>query len=381
MIYLDNAATSLFRNNFVDEAVNTALNSYGNPGRGAHAPALDAARGIYKARRLTAELFHAESPSRIAFCLNATEALNIAVQTMLEPGDHVLSTECEHNSVLRPLYMMRARGVESDLLPADEYGRLDYGDFARLLKPNTKAVIITHVSNVTGNITDLDFVADFARRHGLLLIVDAAQSAGHLPVDVQGMGIDVLCFSGHKGLQGPQGTGGIYIREGISPRPFKAGGTGVQSFLEQQPPEMPTVLEAGTPNGHGLAGMSRGIEYILRRGAEAIRLEEHKLMRIFSEKLQGIPNIKIYGDPDTAKRSSIVTLNIEGLDSGTVSDMLWNEFQICVRGGVHCAPLMHRALGTAERGAVRFSFSTANDEEDALKAAEAVAFIAARAAE
>lgn len=380
MIYLDNAATSLFRGGQVGEAVNKALGSYGSPGRGSHKPALDAARGIYEARRLTARLFHAESPSRIAFCLNATEALNIAVQTMLEPGCHVLSTQCEHNSVLRPLYMMRERGVESDLLPADGYGRLDYRDFARLLKPNTRAVIITHVSNVTGNITDLAFAADFARSHGLLLIVDAAQSAGHLPIDVQGMGIDVLCFSGHKGLQGPQGTGGIYIREGINPRPFKAGGTGVQSFLEQQPPEMPTVLEAGTPNGHGLAGMGRGVEYILRRGVDSIHAHEQKLMEIFTGKLRYLPNIRFYGDPDLTKRSSIVALNIDGLDSGTASDLLWNEFAVCVRGGVHCAPLMHRALGTAEQGAVRFSFGPENDEEDALAAAEAVAFIASGAA-
>ena len=259
MIYLDNAATTLYKPPEVGQAMLDALQTAGNPGRGAHAPTLHASRIVYETREALAQLFHAEGPACIAFASNATQALNTAINGLFDPGDHVITTVCEHNSVLRPLYRLQRQGVEVSFVDVDANGVLRYAQFEQLLRPNTRGIVVTGASNVTGNRTDLAFVSAFAKKHGLLFLVDAAQTAGAMPVDVQALGIDVLCFTGHKALMGPQGTGGLYVRPGLQVAPLVVGGSGVHSFDERHPTEMPTALEAGTLNVPGIAGLGAGV--------------------------------------------------------------------------------------------------------------------------
>ena len=372
MIYLDNAATTLHKPEGVAEAMITALTSMGNSGRGAHEATLDASRMIYGTREKLAELFHISDPMRIAFTCNATESLNIAIQGILQPGDHVITSVCEHNSVLRPVYRMAKRGVTYNMLPADKKGVIQYDQLTSLLKKETKAIVITHASNLTGNVTDLKKVSDFAKKNGLLLIVDASQTAGCIPIDVQELGIDVLCFTGHKGLMGPQGTGGIYVREGIKIAPLKVGGSGVKSFDKEHPDTMPTALEAGTLNGPGIAGLGASVSWLLKQGVEQIHEKDLALSRRFLKGIAEIPDITIYGDMDSQMRTAIVSLNLGDVDSAEMSDWLWEDYGIAVRAGAHCAPLMHKALGTEQQGAVRFSFSCFNTEEEVDAAIQAL---------
>ena len=371
MIYLDNAATTLKKPPQVAEAVLRALQTLGNSSRGTHAGALDAARTVYAARVKAAKLFNCPRPDRVVFTANVTESLNIALCGLLEPGDHVISTDLEHNSVLRPLYRLEAeRGVSLDFVRADRRGRLDYDGFERLLRPNTRAVVCTHASNLTGDVVDVRRVADAAHARGALLIVDAAQTAGARPVDMEALGIDVLCFTGHKGLMGPQGTGGLCLREGAEPRPFRVGGTGVQSYERRQPEQLPARLEAGTLNGHGLAGLSAALDFLIELGPEAVEAREAALTRRFYEGVRALPGVTVYGSFD-GPHAGIVSLNLRDVDSGEVSDALSENYGIATRPGAHCAPRLHEALGTRAQGAVRFSFSwyTTEEEIDAAVAA------------
>lgn len=377
MIYLDNAATTWKKPSEVIDAVTEALSGMGNAGRGAHQATLQASRVIYETREKLAGFFGVSNGERIAFTANATESLNIAINGLLQPGDHVITTVCEHNSVLRPLYRKAEEGVEITIVPLAhscprEQGRIDYNFLEKSCKKNTKAVIVTHASNLTGNITDLERVACFAKKNGLIFIVDASQTAGIIPLDVEKTGIDILCFTGHKGLLGPQGTGGIYVREGIDLPSFKVGGSGVHSYDRTHPSKMPASLEAGTLNGHGIAGLGAAVEYIKRESVEKIREKEKMLCSCFVEELSKVPGIVLYGEPDPEKRVGIVSLNIGGLDSGMVSDWLWEDYEIAVRPGAHCAPLLHKALGTQSQGAVRFSFSYYNTLEEVETAVQAV---------
>ena len=376
MIYLDNAATTRPKPPGVAEAVAAAMEGYGNSGRGTHDEALTASRSIYAVRRKLADLFGAPGAERVAFTPNSTMALNIAISGLLGPGDHVISTDWEHNSVLRPLYRLRQQGTAVDFVPADRRGRLDYGAFSRLLRPNTRAVVCTHGSNLTGDLADIGFIGDFCRSHGLLFILDASQTAGVFPIDMERQHIDVVCFTGHKSLLGPQGTGGLCVREGLDIRPFAVGGTGVQSFLESQPEEYPTRLEAGTLNSHGLAGLSAAVDFLLETGPDNIRAHETALARRFYEQVREIPGVTVYGDHSKTERAPVVTLNIADVDSGEVADELAERFGIATRPGAHCAPRLHRALGTTEQGAVRFSWSYFNTEEETDAAAEAVRILA-----
>ena len=364
MIYFDNAATTMRKPDTVVQAVTKALCSMGNSGRGGHDAALDASRILYEARCALAELFGAENPSRIAFTSNSTESLNIAIKGILSPGDHVITTALEHNSVLRPLFELEAQGVELTILPSDAKGRISYGDFTEAIQENTKAIICTHGSNLTGNSVDIRRIGAMAKDHGLLFVVDASQTAGVFPIDVQKMHIDILCFTGHKGLLGPQGTGGIYVREGITVRPLKSGGSGVQTYSRQHPAQMPTALEAGTLNAHGICGLLAAVRYLQETGLDTIRKAEQALMGAFYEQVIQIPGITVYGDFDQKDRCPIVTLNIRDYDSSEVSDALFQNWGIATRPGAHCAPLMHQALGTVEQGAVRFSFSHYNTMEE-----------------
>ena len=355
MIYLDNAATTLKKPPCVAEAVVRAMATMGNSGRSAHQEALDASRVIYRTREQLAKLLGCSAAERVVFTCNSTEALNIAIDGLFAPGDHVLSTDCEHNSVLRPLY--RLEGVEVDFLPADRRG-------------------CTHGSNLTGNLLDIRAIGRFAKEHGLLLVVDASQTAGVFDIDMEAMGIDVVCFTGHKSLLGPQGTGGLCIAPGVDIRPFKVGGTGVQTYLPQQPPQYPTRLEAGTLNGHGIAGLSAALDYLEETGLEAIRSHEQALARQFYEGVSAIPGVTVYGDFTTWDRAPVVSLNIRDYDSSQVSDVLAEQFSIATRPGAHCAPRLHRALGTMAQGAVRFSFGWFNTEEETQAAIAAVRSVA-----
>lgn len=377
MIYLDSAATSLHKPPQVARAVAEAIGSFGNPARGAHAAALAADRAVYETRRELAALLGCPRPDHVIFTCNATEALNIAIYGLLGPGDRAVSTDLEHNSVLRPLYDLQARGMELAFAPADARGRLDYEALDRLILPGTRAVICTHASNLTGNALDLPRIAGLAHSRGALLVVDAAQTAGVLPLDMEAMGIDVLCFTGHKGLMGPQGTGGLCLRPGVELRPFKRGGSGVHSYDPGQPGEYPTRLEAGTLNAHGLAGLRAALGFLRQTGRQ--RLCEMELARTmaFYEAVRGLEGVTVYGDFSQPLRAGIVSLNIRGLDSARAADLLASEFDIAVRAGAHCAPRMHRALGTEETGAVRFSFSPFTTPEETAAAAEAVRALAA----
>ena len=364
MIYFDNAATTLRKPDCVIQAVVQAMQSFGNSGRGVHSGALSASRIIYDARAALAQLFGAESPERIAFTANSTQALNTAIKGVLNPGDHVITTALEHNSVLRPLYELEDKGVELTILPADSLGNIRYEDFEREIRPNTKAIVTTHGSNLTGNLLDIAKIGAIARRLGLIYIVDASQTAGVFHIDVQKMGIDILCFTGHKGLLGPQGTGGLYVRSGLEIRPLLSGGSGVQTYLRAHPPQMPTALEAGTLNGHGIAGLGAAVRHLLEIGTQTVREKERELMTAFYQEVIRIPGIKVYGDFRSMDRCAIVSLNVRDYDSGEVSDALSEQYGIATRPGAHCAPLMHKALGTVEQGAVRFSFSHYNTMEE-----------------
>ena len=376
MIYLDNAATTLHKPQQVIDAVVHAMQSMGNCARGTHEEALDAARTVYDARVRLASLFGCPRVDHVAFTANSTEALNIAINGLIDPGDHVISTDLEHNSVLRPLYRLEAeRGAELSFVPADKLGNVDYADFERLMKPNTRAVVCTNASNLTGTVLDIERIAKTAHSHGALVIVDASQTAGCWPIDMKKMGIDVLCFTGHKGLMGPQGTGGICVKEGIEIRPFKVGGSGVQSYSRTHPAEYPTRLEAGTLNGHGIAGLGAAAKFISETGVENIHAKERSLMLRFYEGVKNIEGVTVYGD-FTKDKTAIVALNIRDYESGEVSYELSRGYGIATRPGAHCAPRMHKALGTAEVGAVRFSFSFYNTEEEIDEAIRAVAELA-----
>ena len=356
----------------VIRAVTDALCTMGNAGRGGHDASLGASRIIYDTRERLAHLFHAESPKQIVFTMNSTESLNIAIKGILQAGDHIITTALEHNSVLRPLYEMKEKGAEMTILPSDRQGRIDYADFEKNIKKNTKAIICTHGSNLTGNLVDIKRVGEITKKYGILFVVDASQTAGVFPIDVQEMYVDILCFTGHKGLLGPQGTGGMYVREGVAVKPLLSGGSGVQTYSKTHPAQMPTALEAGTLNAHGLAGLRAAVGYLQEVGLDAIRKKEQELMWHFYEGVKEFPGVRIYGDFSTKERCAIVTLNIRDYDSSEVSDALAMHYGISTRPGAHCAPLMHQALGTVEQGAVRFSFSHFNTMEEVDTAIAAI---------
>ncbi len=374
MIYLDNAATTMHKPQTVIDAVTQAMCSLGNAGRGATSGALDAARTIHACRAKLARLLGCPRADHVCFTLNSTAALNTIINGVVRPGDRVVTTVLEHNSVLRPLNRLAAeRGVTVEHAGCDVNGVLDYDELERLVTPGTRAVVVTHASNVTGNAVDIARVAAMAHEAGALVIVDASQSAGTAHIDMQAMGLDVVCFTGHKGLMGPQGTGGLAVAEGIDVAPWAMGGTGVHSFDALQPMEWPTRLEAGTLNGHGIAGLSAGLDFIeAQGGVEAIAAHERALADRFLAGVREIPGIALYGAFDQPMRSAIVSLNVGDIDSAEISDALMQGWGIATRPGAHCAPLMHRALGTERQGIVRFSFGYFNTDEEVGTAIDAL---------
>lgn len=372
MIYFDNAATTLHKPHEVIEAVVHAMTTAGNASRGTHTGSLAASRTVYETRKKIADFFHCSRADHVIFTSNSTEALNIAICGTLGKGDHIISTDLEHNSVLRPLYHLEEQGASLTFLSANKKGCIDYDDFKRSIKPNTKAIVCTHASNLTGNVLDIERIGRIAKAHNLLFIVYASQSAGCIEINMETMNIDILCFTGHKGLLGPQGTGGLCIHESVEIRPFKHGGSGIHSYEKGQPQAYPARLEAGTLNSHGIAGLCAAINYINTITIPVIAKKEQELLWHFYKGICNIPEIHIYGDFDTKERAAILSLNIEGYDSGTVSDLLSQEYDIATRPGAHCAPRMHQALGTTETGAVRFSFSSFNTMEEVETAIQAL---------
>ena len=374
MIYLDNAATTMHKPQTVIDAVTQAMCSLGNAGRGATSGALDAARTIHGCRAKLARLLGCPRADHVCFTPNSTAALNMAINGVVRPGDRVVTTVLEHNSVLRPLNRMAAeQDVTVEHAGCDANGVLDYDELERLVTPGTRAVVVTHASNVTGNAVDVARVAAMAHAVGALVIVDASQSAGTAKIDMQAMGLDIVCFTGHKGLMGPQGTGGLAVAEGVDVAPWAMGGTGVHSFDTLQPLEWPTRLEAGTLNGHGIAGLAAGLDFIeTQGGVEAIAAHERALADRFLAGVREIPGITLYGAFDQPTRSAIVSLNVGDVDSAEISDALMQGWGIATRPGAHCAPLMHRALGTERQGVVRFSFGYFNTDEEVDIAVEAL---------
>lgn len=378
MIYLDNAATSLQKPPAVAEAVSGAICGLGNSGRGSYNSAMDASRIIFETRSMLAELFQAEGPEQVAFTANSTHALNIAIKGTLDPHDHVITTAMEHNSVLRPLYEMEKMGMELTILSCDELGRVSLEDLKNAVRDNTKAVVCTHASNVTGNVNDIKSIGAICREKNLLFILDASQTAGVLPIQMKDMGIDIVCFTGHKGLMGPQGTGGICVRKGLNIRPLYSGGSGFHSYSKEQPDTMPTALEAGTMNVHGIAGLHAALMFLREKGQPDIYKQEKRLAAVFYKGIREISGLQFYGD-FVLERVGIVSINIGDYDSAIVSDELSQRFGIYTRPGAHCAPLMHQCFQTEKQGIVRFSFGYFNTEEEVEIAIEAVRTLAEEA--
>lgn len=377
MIYFDSAATSLLKPKEVAQAVYNAILSLGNASRGTYEASLDASRLIFDTREKIAELFNVGNPLRVAFCSNATESLNTVINGLLCEKDHVITTVLEHNSVLRPLYRLAAKGMGLSIVKSDDFGNINPDDIEKQIGMRTKAVVCTHASNLTGNAVAIEKIGEICKKHGLLFIVDASQTAGILPVDMKKQNISALCFTGHKSLFGPQGTGGICLSEGVRVRPLTVGGSGISSYSKTQPEKMPAVLEAGTLNAHSIAGLNAGIDFINKTGIKSIYKKELLLARRFYNGVKNIKGVKTYGDFKTPGRVPIVTLNIADRFSGDVSSQLSESYSIAARAGAHCAPLMHEAFGTVSKGAVRFSFSCFNTEKEIDKGIKAVNRIAA----
>lgn len=377
IIYLDNAATSYPKPECVYRAVDDFNRQMGgNPGRGASRKTMTSNSILLDTREALASLFNIPDSTRIAFCLNITEALNTGLKGILKPGDHVITTSMEHNATARPLLSLTRKGIEWSMAKCSSDGSLDPDDIRRLIQPNTRMICVLHASNVTGTIMPVREIGAIAEEHNLLFMVDSAQTAGVLPLDVAECHIDLLAFTGHKCLLGPQGTGGLYVGPGVEIEPLKEGGTGSLSEELNQPAFMPDHLEAGTPNTPGIAGLGAGVGFILSTGRENIRNHEKRLTEALIQGLREIDGVHIYGPLDVERRTAIVSFNIEGMDCGEVSMRLDHEYGIITRSGLHCAPLAHRTLGTLRQGACRLSpgyFSTDIEIEKVLRAVYAIA--------
>lgn len=365
MYYFDNAATTVQKPQTVADAVYDVLSSglYGNPSRGAHGYSLRAYELVLDAKEQVKGLFHAGPDYDVAFTHNSTTALNLVLKGLLRPGDHVLTTMWEHNAVLRPLYQLEKEGVAIDFIGSDAHtGQLRYEEMEQKIWPETKLLVCNHASNVTGNVLDLSCIASFCQNHGLFLVVDASQSAGVVPIDMSDGTVTAVCFTGHKSLYGPGGTGGVCIRRDAPVRPVLTGGDGVHAFDHDQPGGVPAILEAGTSNVAGVAGLRAGVAYI-RDHWQQLRQKQADLNARFLQGLRSIPGLVIYGD-FSRPRVPVFAVNFPGAESAVVSDILWETYGIATRPGFHCAPLLHESLGTKQQGAVRFSLSSFTTEED-----------------
>jgi len=366
-VYFDNAATSWPKPESMMQAMTDFNAGIGaSPGRSAHRRSVDSGRLIFEARGRADGILGAEEPLGIVFTKNGTEALNIAITGLLKPGDSCITSSMEHNSVMRPLRSLELSGVRLDIVGCSESGMLDPDNIKRAIRPDTRAIYLMHASNVTGNVMPVAEVGLIAKEHGIIFCVDAAQTAGAVPIDVKGMGIDMLAFTGHKSMFGPQGTGGLYIRKGLEGmiEPIMSGGTGSRSEYEHQPDFMPDKYESGTPNTIGIAGLSAGIRFVEKTGVGLIRDKERSLLQNFIEGLKKIRGAIIYGSQPVSDRIAVVSFNLEGISPSEASLILDEKYNIMCRPGLHCAPQAHRTIGTFPAGTLRFSFGYFNTEEE-----------------
>lgn len=374
--YLDNAATSWPKPAEVSQAMVHFLESVGaNPGRSGHRLSLDSARIVYQTRELIAQLFGAPDCLRVVFGLNITDSINLALHGMLQPGDHVITSGMEHNAVMRPLRVLEKMGVCLSVAPCELDGSLDPQKIEQAILPNTKMVVINQASNVCGAILPVRQVGEIVRRHNLLLLVDAAQSAGVLPIDMQADRVDLLAFTGHKSLYGPMGTGGLVLGERVDIeklQPVRQGGTGSRSELEIQPEFLPDRYECGTPNAVGLAGLSAALQWLAATGLESIRKHEKQLCQALIDGLSEIPGVILYGPKDAELQTATVGFNIQGVEPSTIGMRLEDEYNILCRVGLHCAPAAHRTIGTFPTGCVRFGLGVFNTHEQVQHAIQAV---------
>lgn len=372
MIYLDNGATTFPKPKGMLIAMNDCIGRYcGNPGRSGHFMSMKTGEEVYKSRRAIGELFHINDCSRIIFTINATEALNLGIKGVLNSGDHAITTTMEHNSVIRPLKAMESQGVETSIVRCNKDGTLDINNLKNEIKDNTKLIICTHASNVTGTIMPISEIGRIAKREGIIFMVDGAQSAGCLSIDVETMNIDMLALPGHKGLLGPLGTGLLYVKEGIDLKPLKEGGTGTNSKELIQPCEFPEGYESGTVNAPGIIGLGYSAKFISRLGIQNIRSYEDNLIYPLDSSLRNMKGVTVYGPSDCIRKTGIVSFNVNRLSCEDVSDRLNREYGIASRAGFHCAGLAHRTIGTYDIGAVRLSvgpFNTKREIEFAIKA-------------
>jgi len=378
MIYLDNAATSFPKPERVYEEINRCMREYcANPGRGGHSLSITAGKAVLNTREIISGFFNIDNPMQLCFTKNATEALNLAVKGILKPGDHVITTSMEHNSVIRPLKTLeRDRGIELTIIQGNESGEIDVRDIRKSIRKNTRLIACTLSSNVNGIIMPVKEVGKTAGEYGIPFLVDASQGAGTVKVDVVDMNIQLLAFPGHKGLMGPQGTGGLYAGEGYRLDSLMQGGTGSNSENLYQPDDMPDLMESGTLNTPGIAGLGCGVEFINSVGMENIRAHKHMLVTRLLEGTDGLKGIKLYSKKSMDENSGIVALNFDGIDSTEVSYVLDRAYGIAARAGLHCAPLAHQTLGTLKTGIVRFSmgyFNTAEEIDVTLSALREIA--------
>ncbi|HPP94318.1 MAG TPA: aminotransferase class V-fold PLP-dependent enzyme [Spirochaetota bacterium] len=366
-IYFDNAATSWPKPDSVIEAmIHFNENIGSNPGRSGHSRSVEAGQVLFSAREAAARLFGIKDPLRIILTANVTHSLNIVIRGLLKEGDHVITSSMEHNSVMRPLRYMETLGVEITTVKCNQYGETDPQDVKNAIKSNTKLIIMNHASNVTGTILPIKDIGAIAKEHGIIFCIDAAQSAGVLDIDVEKMNIDILCFTGHKGLMGPMGTGGFYLNKGLESQisPLYCGGTGSFSEFETQPDFVPDKYEAGTLNAIGFAGLAAGINFLLETGVAEIKHKESKLTQYFLENLKAVSGVKIYNSPDLSKMTSVVSFNIDGVEPSEGAFIFDDHYSICSRAGLHCAPIAHRSIGTFPVGTIRFSFGYFNSFEE-----------------
>lgn len=373
MIYLDNAATTFPKPESVYTAVEKCMREYAaNPGRSGHKLALEAARVIFDTRELIADFFRISDPAQVVYTSNCTEALNLAIKGILQPGDHVVTSSMEHNSVLRPLHALHKNGVSNTVLQCDGKGMLDPQSVKDAIQPNTRMVILTHASNVSGTLMPVEEIGMICRERDVVFLLDAAQTAGVYDIDVEQMHIDMLAVPGHKGLMGLQGTGFLYIGKGLHPEPLREGGTGSQSEEAEQPQIMPDRYESGTLNTPGIAGLGAGLKFIAETGMNKIREHEMHLTQMMLEGLLRIPGVNLYGPVDSQKQAAVIAMNIAGMDSTEAAYLLDSKYGICVRSGMHCAPLAHRTLMSFETGVVRFSFGFFNTKDEITEALDAI---------
>jgi cysteine desulfurase/selenocysteine lyase len=375
LVYLDNAATSLPKPRGVAEAVAAAIGRAGNPGRSGHALSVRSARDLFEAREKLALLFGVEDSSRFIFMENATAALNQAIKGLLRPGDHVVTTSMEHNSVMRPLKRLEEAGVRVTAIPADVTGTVSAGAFLAAFRKETRLAAVIHASNVSGAVQPVEEIVRGARARGVYTLVDASQTAGSLPFSLSEVPADLLAAPGHKGLLGPQGTGFLYVREGVPLVPLIEGGTGSRSESDVQPDFFPDCLESGTRNSVGIAGLSVSLSFLLRKGVENVRRREAGLVEELRAGLERLPRVTVYGPRDPGRRVSVVSFNVGGMDPGEVGRRLDAEFGVMVRAGMHCAPNAHRTLGTFPEGTVRVSpgpFTTKKEIAAFLSALERI---------